>query len=237
MDRERLAAWEQRVPGGSRRARRPRRRRRIRLACATRRDAQGARGAPDAWRGGSSQAEEDLTTARQMLTDASGDDRDVVQRRDRPRRGRSRPSSKRSSRLLLCPKDPNDGRNVIVEIRGAEGGEEANLFAKDLFEMYRRYAERRGWRLEVLSSDPSERDGLNEVTFIVKGDDAWSRLKHEGGHPPRPAGAGDRVPGPDPHLGGHGHGAARGRRGRGRPSTRPTCGSTSSARPGPAASR
>ena len=79
------------------------------------------------------------------------------------------------------PKDPNDGRNVIVEIRGAEGGEEANLFAKDLFEMYRRYAERHGWQLEVLSSDPSDRDGLNEVTFVVKGDDAWTRLKHEGG--------------------------------------------------------
>ena len=79
------------------------------------------------------------------------------------------------------PSDPNDGRNVIVEIRGAEGGEEANLFARDLFEMFRRYAERRDWKLEVLSSDSSDRDGLNEITFVVKGDDAWRRLKHEGG--------------------------------------------------------
>ena len=84
-------------------------------------------------------------------------------------------------RELLVPRDPNDGRNVIVEIRGAEGGEEANLFARDLFEMYRRYSERRGWRLELLSSSPSERDGLNEVTFLVKGPDAWQRMKHEGG--------------------------------------------------------
>ena len=84
-------------------------------------------------------------------------------------------------RLLLVPTDPNDGRNVIIEIRGAEGGEEANLFAKDLFEMYPRYAAAKGWKVEVLSSSPSERDGLNEVTFVVKGDDAWQRLKHEGG--------------------------------------------------------
>ena len=94
----------------------------------------------------------------------------------RPGRGpssngpRPRPrSSKRSCSCMLVPTDPNDGRNVIVEIRGAEGGEEANLFARDLFEMYRRYAERHGWRLEVLSLDTSDRDGLNEVTFMVKG--------------------------------------------------------------------
>ena len=84
-------------------------------------------------------------------------------------------------RSLLVPRDPNDGRNVIVEIRGAEGGEEANLFARDLFDMFLSYAERRGWRVEVLSSNPSERDGLNEVTFLVKGRDAWQRMKHEGG--------------------------------------------------------
>ena len=56
-----------------------------------------------------------------------------------------------------------------MEIRGAEGGEEANLFAKDLFEMYSRYAAQRGWKIEVLSSSPSERDGLNEITFVVRG--------------------------------------------------------------------
>jgi peptide chain release factor 1 len=82
---------------------------------------------------------------------------------------------------LLLPKDPNDGRNVIVEIRGAEGGEEANLFARDLFEMYLRYAANRGWRVEVLSEDASERDGLNEAVFVVRGPDAWTRLEHEAG--------------------------------------------------------
>jgi peptide chain release factor 1 len=84
-------------------------------------------------------------------------------------------------KVLLLPKDPNDDKNVIVEIRGAEGGEEANLFAKDLFEMYQRYAERRGWKLEVLNSDPSDMGGVNEITFLLKGDGVWTRMKHEGG--------------------------------------------------------
>jgi len=70
---------------------------------------------------------------------------------------------------------------VIIEIRGAEGGEEANLFARDLFDMYRAYAVNRGWRVETLSHDTSELGGVNQVTFVVRGDDAWQRLKFEGG--------------------------------------------------------
>ncbi len=70
---------------------------------------------------------------------------------------------------LLLPKDPNEGKNVILEIRGAEGGEEANLFAKDLFEMYVRFAERQGIKVEVLGTDPSDMGGFNEVTFILRG--------------------------------------------------------------------
>jgi peptide chain release factor 1 len=84
-------------------------------------------------------------------------------------------------RTLLLPKDPNDGRPVIMEIRGAEGGEEANLFARDLYEMYVAYAARRGWKVETLSLDPSDLGGVNEVVFVVRGDDSWSRLKYEGG--------------------------------------------------------
>src|ERR671930_110901 len=84
-------------------------------------------------------------------------------------------------KVLLLPKDPNDDKNVIVEIRGAEGGEEANLFAKDLFEMYSRFADRQGWKFEVLGTDPSDMGGFNEVTFMLKGDGVWSRMKHEGG--------------------------------------------------------
>jgi peptide chain release factor 1 len=82
---------------------------------------------------------------------------------------------------LLVPRDPNDGKNVIVEIRGAEGGDEANLWAGDLFEMYRRYAELHGWGVEVLSSQPAEIGGYRDITFVVKGRDAWARLKHEAG--------------------------------------------------------
>jgi peptide chain release factor 1 len=84
-------------------------------------------------------------------------------------------------RELLVPKDPDDGKNVIVEIRGGEGGEEGNLWAADLFEMYRRYADLHRWKVEVLNSQLSDMGGMREVTFVVKGDDAWSRLKHEAG--------------------------------------------------------
>jgi peptide chain release factor 1 len=82
---------------------------------------------------------------------------------------------------LLLPHDPNEGRNVIIEIQGTEGGEEANLWAGDLYRMYQRFAERHGLKTEVLSSQPSEHGGYRDVTFIVKGDDAWGRLKYEGG--------------------------------------------------------
>ncbi len=82
---------------------------------------------------------------------------------------------------LLLPHDPNEGRNVIVEIQGTEGGEEANLWAGDLYRMYQHFAERQGLKIEVLSSQPSEHGGYRDVTFVVKGDDAWSRFKYEGG--------------------------------------------------------
>jgi peptide chain release factor 1 len=81
----------------------------------------------------------------------------------------------------LVPPDPNDSRNVIMEIRGAEGGEEANLFARDLFEMYRGFATRHGWRIEVIGSQLSDLGGYSEITFSVSGNRAWSHLCFEGG--------------------------------------------------------
>jgi peptide chain release factor 1 len=126
------------------------------------------------------QARDDLATAREMLDDTAGDDRQMVQGEVDAAEAAIDDLSSRLN-VLLLPKDPNDGRNVIVEIRGAEGGEEANLFARDLYEMYTRYAAQRGWKLDVLSESPSERDGLNEVVFVVKGPDAWTRLEHEAG--------------------------------------------------------
>ncbi len=84
-------------------------------------------------------------------------------------------------RELLTPRDPDDGKNVIVEVRGAEGGEEANLWAADLFHMYERYADLHKWKVEVLETQPSDMGGVREVIFVVKGPDAWARLKHEAG--------------------------------------------------------
>ena len=82
---------------------------------------------------------------------------------------------------LLVPRDPNDGRNVIVEISGTEGGEEANLWAGDLYRMYSRLADRLGLKVEVLTSQPSDLGGYRDITFMVKGEAAWARLKYEGG--------------------------------------------------------
>ena len=84
-------------------------------------------------------------------------------------------------RELLVPRDPDDGKNVILEIRGAEGGEEANLWAGDLYRMYDAYARRHGWKVETLSSQPSDMGGFRDITLVIKGDDAWSRLKYEAG--------------------------------------------------------
>jgi peptide chain release factor 1 len=83
--------------------------------------------------------------------------------------------------VLLLPKDPNDQKNVLLEIRAGAGGQEAALFAADLLGMYRRYAERQGWKTEVLSSSPSDLGGFKEVVLEVRGEGAYSRLKHESG--------------------------------------------------------
>lgn len=83
--------------------------------------------------------------------------------------------------ILLLPKDPNDEKNVIVEIRGGVGGDEAALFAERLFRMYARYAERRKWRVEIMNSNESELGGFKEISFMIKGQGAYSRLKYESG--------------------------------------------------------
>jgi peptide chain release factor 1 len=84
-------------------------------------------------------------------------------------------------RLLLVPKDPNDAKNVVLEIRAGAGGDEAALFAADLFRMYSRYAERQGWRVEVLNMSDSGTGGVKEVTAIIEGRGVYSRLKYESG--------------------------------------------------------
>jgi peptide chain release factor 1 len=115
-----------------------------------------------------------------MLSDLDGEDREVM-RVEVSEAEADIARLEDELRVLLLPKDPNAGKNVIVEIRGAEGGEEANLFARDLFEMYTGYAGRMGWKLEVLGSDPSDMGGYHDITFLLKGDGVWPRMHQEGG--------------------------------------------------------
>lgn len=83
--------------------------------------------------------------------------------------------------IMLIPKDPNDGKNVIIEIRGAAGGDEANIFAGDLFRMYQKYAEKQGWKIEILDSTEGTSGGYSQIQFMVKGKNVYSKLKYESG--------------------------------------------------------
>jgi len=123
---------------------------------------------------------DDLAAAREMHGELSGADRDEMRDEIDALEHRSAELDE-EIKVLLLPRDPNDERNVIVEIRGAEGGEEANLFARDLLEMYRAFATRRGWSFEVMSAAPTELGGFSEVVFRVAGAGVWSRMKFEAG--------------------------------------------------------
>ena len=82
---------------------------------------------------------------------------------------------------MLLPRDPNDDKNVIIEIRGGAGGEESALFANSLFRMYSMYAEAKGWKTEILNANPTELGGFKEISFMISGDGAYSRFKFESG--------------------------------------------------------
>ena len=84
-------------------------------------------------------------------------------------------------KVLLLPKDPNDEKNVVMEIRGAAGGDEANIFAGDLFRMYSKYAEKHGWKLEVTHEVPGESGGYSQIEFMLSGESVYSKLKYESG--------------------------------------------------------
>ncbi len=123
---------------------------------------------------------DDLDVAKSLLGEADASERDEL----RVEAAEAEADIDRLSqefRLLLLPKDPNDGRDVIVEIRGAEGGEEANLFARDLYEMFQGYATRQGWTSELLSAQHSDLGGFSDVTFVLRGRGVWTRMKHEAG--------------------------------------------------------
>ena len=122
----------------------------------------------------------DVEAAGELLASAADDERDSM-KAEVAEQESMLAALEEELRLLLLPKDPNDGRAVIMEIRGAEGGEEANLFAGDLYDMYRSYAAAKGWTATVLSEDRSDLGGINQVTLELRGDTVWSRLKFEGG--------------------------------------------------------
>jgi peptide chain release factor 1 len=123
---------------------------------------------------------DDLGVAKEMANESSGADRETM-RAEADQLEVRLAEIDEELKVLLLPADPNNDRNVIVEIRGAEGGEESNLWARDLFEMYTRYCQGKGWKFTLLGSDPSPMGGLNEVSFSVAGDDVWTHMKHEGG--------------------------------------------------------
>ncbi|MBQ5589385.1 MAG: peptide chain release factor 1 [Anaerotignum sp.] len=126
-------------------------------------------------------AKESIEESLLMLEDKLDDDfRELVKEELTENKARVE-SLKEEITILLLPKDPNDEKNVIVEIRGGVGGDEAALFAERLFRMYARYAERRKWRIEMMNFNESELGGFKEVSFMIKGEGAYSRLKYESG--------------------------------------------------------
>jgi peptide chain release factor 1 len=124
--------------------------------------------------------ERDLADARELSASADADVR-ALAAEELPSLEARRSRLADEIRVLLTPKDPNDDRNVIVEIRAGAGGDEAALFAADLFRMYARYAERNRWRVEALSTSETGVGGLKEVIATIEGKGAYSRLKHESG--------------------------------------------------------
>lgn len=127
-------------------------------------------------------ANSDLTEAKEMLADSSLDKefRDMASE-EAAKAQKKTEELKEELKVLLLPKDPNDYKNVIVEIRGGAGGEEAALFAGSLFRMYSMYAERKGWKTEIMNENPTELGGYKEISFMIEGEGAYSRLKFESG--------------------------------------------------------
>ncbi|HLV17161.1 MAG TPA: peptide chain release factor 1 [Pseudomonas sp.] len=122
----------------------------------------------------------DLEGAREMLKDSDPELRAMAEEEVEQARAELETLEDRLQRMLL-PRDPNDGRNVFLEIRAGTGGDEAAIFAGDLFRMYSRYAEKQGWRIEILSENPGEHGGFKEIITRVEGDDVYARLKFESG--------------------------------------------------------
>ncbi len=124
---------------------------------------------------------EQLNEAKAMLEDKLDDEMYQMVKEELDELSSRKEELEARLKILLLPKDPNDDKNVIVEIRGAAGGDEAQLFASDLFKMYYRFAEMQGWKTEIIEAQANEIGGYKEVIFMVNGTGAYSKLKYENG--------------------------------------------------------
>src|SRR3989442_12526162 len=126
-------------------------------------------------------ARQEMESAREMLRHEKDPDMQEYLRSEERRASDRLAELDERLKVLLLPKDPNDDRDVVVEIQGAEGGDEAALFAADLFRMYARWAEKKGWKVDVVEASPTGIGGYDKITFEVHGHGAYSQLKYEGG--------------------------------------------------------
>ena len=123
----------------------------------------------------------ELSDAKEMLEDDLDGDMEEMVKMEIGELEEQIEQLEENMKVLLLPKDPNDGKNVIMEIRGAAGGDEAALFAGDLYRMYSRYAEEKGWKTEVMEANSTGVGGYKEIIFMINGKDVYSRLKYENG--------------------------------------------------------
>jgi peptide chain release factor 1 len=127
------------------------------------------------------QVTKDIKDARNMTRDESDREMAALAREELAELEEEKERIEDDLRVALLPKDPNDDKNVVVEVRAGTGGEEAGLFAADLYRMYMRHAQRQGWQTEVVNSNESGLGSIKEIVFQIKGEGAYSRLKHESG--------------------------------------------------------
>src|SRR5256885_270481 len=127
------------------------------------------------------QIEKDLAGAHQMFLEADDSEMKQMAQEEEKQLAARKEMVERDLKLLLLPKDPNDEKSVILEIRAGTGGDEAGIFAGDLFRMYSRYAEAQAWKVEVLESSPSSQGGVKEIVAAIQGNKVYSKLKYESG--------------------------------------------------------
>ena len=121
---------------------------------------------------------EDVDGLKEMLNDPEMKD---IAEAELEENNKRQEELKHQLELLLVPKDENDGKDIIVEIRGAAGGDEANIFAGDLFRMYQHYADKNGWKTEILDANEGEAGGYSQIEFSIKGNNVYSKMKYESG--------------------------------------------------------